>query len=346
MGKIAVIFDTNSCHVDRTVQSFFGQHTLLEEISARATILMPQVVIDELIQQNIEGTNESLSALKANPLLPTLNYDLKILDQIVDHQHAKSLMDAENIAYEIVDIVDKERAFEKIRGWVIPGMPPFNKRSPDGKKNSDKGLKDALVACTVDEILEKADYDIYYLATSDGRLKDYYYGNRQISCLLPDAILDELKREFFDEYTLDVIRVEIGMNTATLKDHWLNINADVVAQLEDAEYLTLVILDTTSKEIIKSTDAVMLTPADSLTSSANYDTTHEVVADIMNSLEYYNQKELLEIKSALMTNDQVYGIGTDEDVKSLASAIFSFYLFQLNDDEKQRFNVYYNLKEI
>jgi hypothetical protein len=346
MARTAVIFDTNSCHVDRTAQSFFGQHTILEEIASRATIIMPQVVIDELMQQNIEGTNESITALKSNPLLPVLDFDLSKLDEIIDHEHAKSLMLAEKVAHEIVDITDTNHAFVKIRAWVIPGRPPFNKRNADGKNNSDKGLKDALVACTVDEILKKSEYETYYLATGDGRLKDYYAGNRQITCLLPMEILDELKREFFDEYTIDVIRNAIGKKSATLKENWLNINSDVVALFEDAEYLTLVILDAESKEIVGTSDAALIGDSGSLASSGSYSTTHDVVTEIMGSLEYYAQKELVEIKDALTTNDQVYGIGTDEDIKALASAIYSFFQSQLTEDEKHRFDVYYNLKEL
>src|SRR5690606_38395245 len=130
-------------------------------------------------------------------------------------------------------IQDKVKAFEKIRSWVVPGEPPFNQRKADGKNNSDKGLKDAIVACTIDELLAENEYDAYFLATGDGRLRDYYATNRKITCLIPKEILHELEREFFDEYTIDVIRNEIGSKSAVIKDSWLNINSDMVALFED-----------------------------------------------------------------------------------------------------------------
>lgn len=344
MTKIAVIFDTNSCHVDRNAQSFFGQRAILEDISHRATLVMPQIVIDELIQQNIEGTVDNISKLKTNPLLPALGFKVSKLDQIIERDHAESLRTAEDLAHEVIDINDTKKAYEKIRTWVVPGSPPFNGRNSDGKKNSDKGLKDALVACTIDEILDAKTYDKYYLACNDGRLKEYYANSRQITCMAPAAILEELKQEFFDEYTVDVIRKEIDMQTATLKDNWLNINSDVVALFEYEEYETCVILDAVSKEIVSHSDILLLGKINSLTTSGGYSSTHEAVAEILGSIAYYSQEELGEIKDALMTNDQVYSIGTDEDVKTLASAIFNFFDGLLTEEEIKSFNVYYELK--
>ena len=307
---------------------------------------MPQIVIDELIQQNIEGTNENIAKLKENPLLPTLDFDLSKLDEIIDYEHAKLLQLQETIPYEVIDISDIKKAYQKIRSWVIPGRAPFNKRSDSGKNNSDKGIKDALVACTIDEFLASSSYEKYYLACNDGRLKDYYKENRKISCIDPQSILDELKREFFDEYTIGVIRDALSLPRAKLKKNWFNINDDTVGQFEFEEYEELVILDASSKEIIKHSDILFLADIDKFAASGNFSNTHDSVSEIQDSLDYYSPEQLEKIKVVLMTNDQVYGIGKDDDVKALASAIFHYFQDQLTEEEKGRFNVYYELREI
>ena len=307
---------------------------------------MPQVVIDELIQQNVEGTNESIAKLRENPLLPALGFDLSKLDGLIAHKHAKKLHLQEDLPYSVIEISDVVKAYEKIRTWVIPGDAPFNKRNDNGNNNSDKGLKDALVACTIDEFLALETYDTYYLASNDGRLKDYYKDNRQIVCLSQQDILEELKKEFFDEYTLDVIRTDIDVPKAMLKNNWLNMNFDVVGCFEHEEYLTLIVLDSASKEILKSSDVLSLGKITDLAASGGFAATHDAVAGIIDSLDYYSPEELEEIKTVLMTNDQVYGIGTDEDVKTLASAIFNYFLDRLDEEEKKRFDVYFELREI
>ncbi len=346
MSKIAVIFDTNSCYADRTQQAFFGRRDTLIKISQRATIYMPQIVIDELVQQKTEGIQENLNILKRNSLLPMLGFDTTALETVNEQEHVRKLQIMEDIPYQVIDIKDPVEAYKKIRKWVIPGNPPFNMRNSNGKNNSDKGIKDALIACTIDDFLKQKTYDVYYLACMDGRLKEYYKNRQEIICLSPDEIAKELSRVFFDDYTVGAIRNELEQPEAILRDNWVNRNTDVVSQFDYEEYSTLVLQDATSKEIIKTSDSLLIEDPSSLQASGSFSSTHNVVTRIHDSLDFYRQEELAAIKDAMMTNNQVYGIGLDEDVKSLALELFSFFIGQLDDKEKERFDVYYGLREI
>lgn len=345
MSRVAVIFDTNSCHVDRKLQFFFGYRDILKDISTRATILMPKIVIDELIQQNTEGTRENIANLRDNSLLPLLGFDANILDSLVENEHAEKLYLGEDIVHEVIDIIDIKKAFEKIRNWSIAGRAPFNKRNDDGKNNSDKGIKDAIIACTIDEILELGSYNRYYLACNDGRLKEYYKDNSGIICLTPQEILNELKKEFFDAYTVDIIRNVLDQPHAELKDNWLNINGDVVGSFGYEEYTTFVVLDIISKEMLKISDVLFVPDVKKLTSSGSYASTHALVTEITDNIDYYRPPQLEEIKDTLIENSQIYSIGMDEDVKTLAAAIFKYFYNDFKEYEKKHFNVYYELRE-
>lgn len=346
MSRVAVVFDTNSCYVDRTHQIFLGNKSLLKEISEHATLIIPQIVIDELIQQKIEGTTQNIKELRSNPLLPALGFDLARLDKVVETEHVNQLQVLEDLPYEVIDINDPVKTYSKIREWVIPGNPPFNKRTENGKNNSDKGLKDAFIACSIDELLDLDEYDKYYLACEDGRLKEYYKDNSRISCLKTDEILDLIKKEFFDEYTLDVVNNELEQLQVKYKNSFFNINSDVIGHFEGDENSLLIAFDASSKEIIGTIEKKSITHIDTLAASESYDRTHEVVAEITENIEYYSQSQLKEIKKALLTNDQIYAIGTDEDIKGLASRIFNFFNVSLSDDEKLSFAVYYGLREV
>lgn len=344
MGKVAVIFDTNACHSKRETQVFFGDRATMQEIASRADILIPQIVIDELIQQNSEGTEQSADNLRKNPLLDVLGFDRSKVDSLDSVIHAKEIYDKENIQHTVVQISDTERAFQNLQRWSVVGSPPFNARNKDGKNNSDKGIKDALVACTVDEILGKNDYETYYLACIDSRLKEYYRDNKRISCLSPSEILDELKKEFFDEYTLDKTKKELDWPAIALVGDWININSDIVGLFSYEEYRTIVIFDKNSKEILESTDYLFVEDSNLLNTSGSFAATHDAVARISGSVAYYSYDDIQKIRKGLTTNDQVYGIGTDDDVKGLAKQIFDYISYDLSQEEMQIFEDYYNIR--
>lgn len=345
MAKVAVIFDTNACHSRRETQSFFGYRPIMTEIASRAEILLPQVVVNELIQQNAEGTLENIEALKSNSLLTELGFDIKLLESVDGDKHAMKIYENEAIAHKVVRVEKPEEAYRKIEKWSVAGSPPFNERKKDGKNNSDKGIKDAIVACTVDEILAADKYDIYYLACRDTRLKDYFRDNKRIACLSPEEILDELKKEFFDEYTLARTKEELNWPSITLKDEWININSDIVGLFEYEEYEIAVIFDKASKEILETRDLLLIDRGEVLQISGSFSSTHDVVAKITDSLIYYSFDDLMKIRSALISNDQVYGIGTDDDIKALAEQIYRYFLYDLSQEDRKLFMSYYNIRE-
>jgi hypothetical protein len=345
MSKIAVIFDTNACRSRRDTQHLFGERQILNEIASRAVILVPKIVADELIQQNIEGTIENIEGLKRNTLLSELGFDNRILDTLDSNIHAQKIYENETITHRVVELQNLEKVFRKIESWSIAGNAPFNERTKDGKNNSDKGFKDAIVACTIDEIIAAKEFDTYYLACHDSRLKDYFKDNKNITCLTPKEILDELKKEFFDEYTLDRVKDELSWPSIVLKNDWININLDIVGQFDYEEYENLIIFDRTSKEIIEITDFLSIYDSNILNLSGSFSATHEAVAKITESINYYNQDELLNVKLGLTTNDQVYSIGSDDDVKALAKQIYDYFLYDLTGEEKEIFARYYNMRE-
>lgn len=345
MSRAAVIFDTNSCRSIRTDQSFFGNRNILLDISSRATIILPQIVIDELIQQNAEGAKANINSLRNNTLLDVFEFDRQTLEQFDSYTHATSLLENEPIKYMVIDILNLKKAYEKIKEWAIKGKAPFNKRTEDGKNNSDKGFKDALIACSVDDFIKSKTFDKYYLVCDDGRLKEYYKDSRYLTCMDAASVLSDLDREFFDDYMLSVIRDTISMPKAELKESWTNIDSDVVGLFGYEEYETVVIVDSVSKEVISYADFLSVSGYDSFTSSGSFSITHSLTGDIVESLQFYKPADLEHIKSALVVNDQVYGIGTDEDVKTIAQKVFEYFKSDLTDQELEHFNVYYNIRD-
>ena len=174
---IYVIPDTNQLYVsykkpnrDNVYNDFLFSNTLDQLIDIRnslncideVTILMPEIVIDEMIQQKYEQYLEDYdiyqTLLPKFGLKPTLSrYNQDIFFQESKNQASKRCKD-----YDVKELPLCEHYFKEIIDHAIYKKPPFEGK--DGK--SDKGFKDSLLFYSIIEYATQHKGE-YYLLSND-----------------------------------------------------------------------------------------------------------------------------------------------------------------------------------
>lgn len=334
--KTIVVIDTNLCRNNSGINNFLGNREELEKISQNATIILPEIVVQEVISQKKRSLHSNRSQFEANPFSKLVKINSEDLTNFDIDAHIEALRQQEAIQFISYELNDPIAAFRKIQHWSINKLLPF---SPD-EKSGDKGFKDAVIACAVDEILDDLqdeEHVVFY--TQDGLLSDKYRGQPGVRVA---GSLEEVEKmllpAFVDDYLLKKIAEELALTNPKLTSGWLNTEGNWVLKLVDTEGLeVLVIIDLEGREMLDSTILTIKEIVDTLIKSSSFQTTHsaiELLQDLVNFLDY---KALLSLILASVENQQIYWIATDEDVKSFFIPIFESLKGGLDQETKNRF---------
>lgn len=149
---IYIVFDTNILYNSAVNYCDFSMDKNIdlvidflkaEGLTEKCSLLIPQVVIDELKQQQKEGFFEdynkmqNLLKLQGDLCKIVWNIDIDKYEEYLDKK-IKSYLTQKNVT--IIDVCS-EKSFKKIFEKAIKKNPPF-----EGKdKKSDKGFKDAVI---------------------------------------------------------------------------------------------------------------------------------------------------------------------------------------------------------
>ena len=320
MIRPIVFVDTNVIDNKGSAQYFLGGRSDLEKISKRADIGLPRVVYDEISRHICKYLINQKNSLRKNPHRHILNIEDCIIDNINPEQLVDDIAKDESIGYEIIDLVDENKAYKEIYNHSIMGTPPF-------EKSGDKGFKDTLIAKTIDQYVLANSGRKIFLMTRDDRLKEYFEENDRV--LLIDNY-DDFDREYSDDKLTEsslIERVwdyleEAGVSALIDKhpdSRWLNYEGNIVAHFNDESLYLLI--DSTAREPISFVREDINEASVSLEQVNSFANAHSAVAEVDDVFDYYNLESIKQIARILTSNDQIYNIGKDDDIAQFAAKV-------------------------
>lgn len=179
-----IIFDTNRLRATKADGVSYGEFQFSSEfetfnafiqdtgLTDYVNIAIPDLVIEELLQQKIEQFNDDMTSISqiGERLKELPNVDLnaiKLPDQdFKAREHLRPKVEAylkrNNFVILTISVNSSDRVLSELRGRAIERRPPFR-----GSKNSkDAGFKDALIWQSILEN-DYQKYDYVHFCTSD-----------------------------------------------------------------------------------------------------------------------------------------------------------------------------------
>jgi hypothetical protein len=320
MMRPIVFVDTNVIDNKGSAQHFLGGRFDLEKISKRADIGLPRVVYDELSRHICKYLINQKDSFRRNPHRHILNIEDCVIDKIDPKQLVDDIVKGETIGYEVIDLVDENKAYKEIYEHSIMGTPPF-------EKSGDKGFKDTIIAKTIDQYVLANPKRKVFLMTRDDKLKEYFEENDRV-LLICDY--DDFDREYSDDKLTEegvMERVwdylaETGLTVLMNKqpdDIWLNHEGNIVTYFIDENLYLLI--DSTAREPISSISEDINEALISLEGVNSFANAHIAVAEIDGVFDYYNLESIKQIARILTSNDQIYNIGKDDDIAQFAAKV-------------------------
>lgn len=324
MSRPIVFVDTNTVDNRGSATAFLGGRSDLEKIAKKADIALPRVVYDEIRRHLGAFLRGQRDSFKKNPYKHLLGVDDAGIDNI-DHETIISDLEGnESIAYEVVGLQDEFKAYREAYRHAIEGRAPF-------ESSGDKGFKDTLIAKTIDQFCLANPKREVFLLTKDTRLSDYFQGSKvQVidgfqafdreyseNKLEEESVLNRIW-DYFDE--AGVLLPERGAPD----NQWLNYEGDIVAYFKGAEHGDVYLLvDATAREPLSFIGESPGSAIKELGGVSSFQGAHNAIIDIDYVFAYLGLDDIKTVSQIMLTNDQIYGIGTDDDISQFAAKLFS-----------------------
>lgn len=317
IGRRIAIFDTSAIDGEKNSDSFFGGRNELAKFSAVCEIVIPDMVIDEITKHKKRHLSAAKSKFISNPFRYLLNLEQESIDMVNIDEKINTLQAEETISYTVIKL-SKADALERIKNMCHECVAPFG-------ENEDKGFKDAYILLTIEEYLETLTDEQVFVVVKDGKLKEAL---GRLAGITVVNSFDEFelfsKSQFMEEYFLqrlsETIDEEVGVDAIVSAD--FNINDNWVLQIDTEEKPTYVEVDFKNREIIGFQKVRIVFGVTSLLNSGSFVTTHEWIEKISDKINYLNTAQMIDLINAATTNDQIYQISSDEDVKEFFFTIF------------------------
>jgi len=338
--KVVLVVDTNSCRSDAGRHNqFFGYREELNKLKANnARIIIPNVVIDEISAQKRRSLKCKKEAHISNPFFQILGLNQDDINNIDIDRIISQLLDSEVSNFEVRALKDQASAFTKIYKWSMDKHPPFSQNDKAG----DKGFKDACIVCIIDELLEELGDEYLVFLTKDDLLRRAFEHRPGVKTI---SEFDEASKyfigAFIDDYLVDKIKEELGIKDFSMTDSWQNLNEDWVVQLGGSDNLKLVVIDSRAKEIVDTYDDNIAPFLQMLMTSGSFEQTHNGISELAPLLPFLRIKELEELIMTAITNDQIYSIANDCDVKQFYKQIYEAIAGRLDAGVDSKFNEYF-----
>jgi len=308
---IRVIVDTNCALNEKVYDLLLGNRKELESIAEFATIFLPDIVIDEIIEQKRTSFNQAKGDIQHNALFKYMEVDINQIEELSFKDFETKLRGDQSIPYKVISLSDKSKAFEKSYRLAISHSAPF-------KIGSDKGFKDTCIALITDEFLKTLDSEErVFLFSKDERLKEYFTNNKMIISI--DG-LEDLKSKLIIKG-----QEEEELTTESIK------NASESDSIE--------IKEPTPGEKAKS---ALLTE---FRNSSSFLHTHLLVDKLAFNEKVFNEKDFCDILRSACNNRQIYWILGDSDIAEFLIPVFEKYGKCLDSDSYNRFIQYSGVTE-
>ena len=291
-SNIVVFLDTNSidnCRLD----SLFGNEDDLIGLCGVANIVVPSMVLDELIKHKEQHFLSKLKDLRANPLSKSVGVDWEIVEHLSFDMYEKRLREDQNIPFETCGPIDKVKVFNEMYKRVLNNDPPFN-------KGTDKGFKDAVIAISICDYINSHDnVDEYYVVTKDGRLRDFFNSDGELSVFIVGSVCEAVNCiEEGLSFECDIKSCDISKKASNKKDT-LSLN-----------------------EIV-----------DELCNSYSFASTHKFVNQIQEHKSLISVHNGMRLLDAAMVNQQIWWILSDRDIQEFYGFLLHEFGDSLSDSE-------------
>lgn len=308
--KEKVIFDTNFL-LEKRMKNFFGKQEELHKFEKVSSILIPDIVIEELKARYKRDFFEEKSSFVKKLLNNVVSHNIEKvnIDEII-----QTLIEKENLQYEIIEITNPDVLFQ-IKDLAIKKGPPFVLQN-----GTDKGFKDAYIYFTVLEYLQNTSDKYLFFLTNDGLLKQAFEKHPNVIVVKDyNEFVQNSITQVYDDYFIGKLKEEFqneSISPKNIMDYWINVNENKVILLDINEENYVVEVD--SGEIIdyaKRSDFSV----DELVNSGNFAMTHTAVANLNKYINYLSDDEIINILEATITNSQIIN---DEDVKEFIGTLY------------------------
>ncbi|MBY0472993.1 PIN domain-containing protein [Patescibacteria group bacterium] len=334
-NNIKVIFDTNLLRSEPERAVFFGFRSDLEKFAAIAEIVVPDMVIDEIKCQKREHFTSKRDAFASNPFHDIFSLDKSSTKFFDVHTHVNGIYAQEPISHSVIYLT-KPDALERIKELCNKRLPPF-------ESGGDKGFKDAYIYLTVLEYLEGITDEQVFFVSGDGKLKEAI---KQLKGIIIVSNFEEFEEfnisVFKEEYFINKLKEEISdqITPESIVDVSSNIDGNWILKIDGVEYVDRILVDFKSREILDPRgdfDPFL----NRLINAGSFQTVHEMIGELTHYRGFFSDKEVLKLLSSAITNDQIYQIAQDEDVRAFFLDLYSIKKQLLNTEEQEEFEAYF-----
>lgn len=288
-----IFLDTNVINNDKEYDRLFGCRATLERVAKHYKIIVPQVVLDELLEHKRRRFTIEKDKLLRNGILQFANIDLKPVKQLEFDKVKDAIRQNETISFEVFEPKNYDSFIRQFYRLAVEHRPPF-------EEESDKGFKDALIAFSIKEYIEEYRPKLpVILVTADKRLGSYFHADNMV------VVYKNLNQ---------LLNANNGNNhDASNDDRRHDLAAS--ASLSDQERVDLA------------------AAVRRLCNSGSFAMTHSAVDEVAPFQNYLTAAQKQEILRSAVTNNQITWLLQDPDVKNLIDPLFREYQDVLTDRE-------------
>lgn len=333
--RYKVIFDTNSIRNADSVADFLGGRSELERFLKVSEIIIPDIVIEEIKCQKRKHLISKRDSFLSNPFHLLRKIDEEETRNFDIEKWITDLAGKESISHTII-FLTRGNVIDDIKKLCLANLPPF-------EENCDKGFKDAYIYFTIMEYLEKNDGNVF-VVTNDERLQMAFNKNPRVIVVKNYNEFEKYNDAYFrDQYFIDRLKSEVYSNiTAECVDEiWLNAEENWTIKIICEGKKFFVTVDFSSREIIDFTDFNFNDGIIGLKASGTFSATHGYIEMVKDYVRYFSNQEIYDLIETAATNDQIYSIATDEDVKEFFLSLYAAKSQIISEDIKTKFQKYF-----
>lgn len=322
-----VIFDTNFIR-NTEAKHFLGGRSELEKFAKVAELVFPDIVIGEIKNQKRKNLESKKDSFLKNPFhwLRKLDHDETRNFNI--ESHIAELEEKETLKYSVINLSDYS-VLEKMKELALKKLPPF-----DAGDNTDKGFKDACIYFTTLEYLQSIPDKSVFVCCKDGRLKEAFQKHPNIIVVDSyDGFIKNSITRFYDDYFIEKLQSEIHADISKehIIEYWININENRVLLIEVDSEKYAVEVDAGEIVAFEKVSSYLAT-INSLINAGAFETTHAAIEKLTPYIHFLSDDEIVTILEAARTNEQIYWIISDDDVKQFISTLYESKKEMLSSD--------------
>lgn len=346
-----VFLDTNTV-IDSSQKTFFWNTQELLNFSKYANIVIPDIVFAERESQiRLKYKEEKLSFLN-NLLTTRFRFSTDKIDAFNVDEKIEELKNEIFFKYTKIELTQPEILF-KMKDLACNYQPPFEGKNKSADKQSDKWFKDCYLFFTVLEYIEsnREKNKKYYIYCRDWKLAEAFKLDWRVNVI---QSFEEFKKELFivDDYLQGTItkylQEQQGNNIEyNYENFWYNINWNLIISASSPDFISFrvevdnwEIISDIIEDVAYEIDEEVYSLSDgikSLCESWWFSWTHFWIKKLNTNINFLRKEEMIKILEAWISNNQIYWLFWDEDVKEFFWKIFEFIKNDIDDDLRTKF---------